>query len=105
VADVIARVRRSNALVYGIGVGKTRASILAEMAAVSGGRSLQVRNAEALEPALAAVARELEHQYLLGYAPPPRRSSGDSRWRSITVRLTRPHDGARVRARDGYVAS
>jgi hypothetical protein len=75
------------------------------MAAVSGGRSLQVRNAEALEPALAAVARELEHQYLLGYAPPPRRSSGDSRWRSITVRLTRPHDGARVRARDGYVAS
>jgi VWFA-related protein len=105
VADVIERVRRSNALVYGIGVGKTRAPILAEMAAVSGGRSLQVRNAESLEPALAAVARELEHQYLLGYAPPPRRSSGDSRWRSITVRLTRPHDGARVRARDGYVTS
>ena len=105
VADVIERVRRSNALVYGIGVGKTRAPILAEMAAVSGGRSLQVRNAEALEPALAAVARELEHQYLLGYAPPPRRSGGDSRWRSITVRLTRPRDGARVRARDGYVAS
>jgi VWFA-related protein len=104
VADVLERVRRSNALVYGIGVGKTRAPILAEMAAVSGGRSLQVRNADALEPALAAVARELEHQYLLGYAPPPRRAGSDSRWRSITVRLTRTHDGARVRARDGYVA-
>ena len=104
VADVLERVRRSNALVYGIGVGKTRAPLLAEMAAVSGARSLQVRNAEALEPALAAVARELEHQYLLGYAPPPRRSGSDSRWRSITVRLTRTHDGARIRARDGYVA-
>ena len=104
VADVLERVRRSNALVYGIGVGKTRAPILAEMAAVSGGRSLQVRNAEALEPALAAIARELQHQYLLGYAPPPRRSGSDGRWRSITVRLTRNAEGARVRARDGYVA-
>lgn len=104
VADVLERVRRSNALVYGIGVGKTRAPILAEMAAVSGGRSLQVGNPEALEPALAAVARELEHQYLLGYAPPPRRSGSEARWRSITVRLTRNADGARVRARDGYVA-
>ena len=103
VADVLERVRRSNALVYGIGVGKTRAPILAEMAAVSGGRSVQVRNAEALEPALTAIARELQQQYLLGYAPPPRRSGSDARWRSITVRLTRP-DGARVRARDGYVA-
>ena len=104
VAAVIERVRRSNALVYGIGVGKTRAPILAEMAAVSGGRSLQVRNAEALEPALATVARELEHQYLLGYAPPARRTGSESKWRSITVRLTRAHDGSRVRARDGYVA-
>jgi len=104
VADVLERVRRSNALVYGIGVGKTRAPILAEMAAVSGGRSLQVRNAEALEPALAVIARELQHQYLLGYAPPPRRSGSETRWRSITVRLTRNAEGARVRARDGYVA-
>jgi VWFA-related protein len=104
VADVLERVRRSNALVYGIGVGKTRAPILAEMAAVSGGRSLQVGNPEALEPALAAVARELEHQYLLGYAPPPGRSGSDASWRSITVRLTHSPAGARVRARDGYVA-
>ena len=105
VANVLERVRHSNALVYGIGVGKTRAPILAEMAAVSGGRSVQVRNAEALEPALAAIARELEHQYLLGYALPPRRAAGgEARWRSITVRLTGNHGGSRVRARDGYVA-
>ena len=104
VADVLERVRRSNALVYGIGVGKTRAPILAEMAAVSGGRSLQVRNPEALEPALAAIARELQQQYLLGYAQPPRRSGSQARWRSITVRLTGNAAGARVRARDGYVA-
>ena len=103
VADVLERVRRSNALVYGIGVGKTRAPILAEMAAVSGGRSIQVRDAEALEPALASIARELSQQYLLGYAP-LRRPGGEARWRSITVRLTRDPGGSRIRARDGYVA-
>ena len=69
VADVLERVRRSNALVYGIGVGKTRAPILAEMAAVSGGRSVQVRNAEALEPALAAIARELAAAISSGLRP------------------------------------
>jgi VWFA-related protein len=104
VGDVLERVRRSNALVYGIGVGKTRAPILAEMAAVSGGRSLQVRNPEALGPALASIARELEHQYLLGYSPVPRRDATSGRWRSITVHLKGGAAGARVRARDGYVA-
>lgn len=104
VADVLDRVRRSSALVYGVGVGRTGAPILAEMASVSGGRSLHVRNAQALEPALASIARELQHQYLLGYAPPPRRAGSNAKWRSITVRLTRDAGGARVRARDGYVA-
>lgn len=104
VGQVIERARRSNALIYGIGVGKTRAPILAEMAAVSGGRSLHVRDAAALEPALASVAQELRHQYLLGYTPPARRTGSEARWRSITVRLTRGAAGLRVRARDGYVA-
>jgi Ca-activated chloride channel homolog len=103
IAQVIERVRRSNALVYGIGLGKTRAPILVEMAAVSGGRSIQVRDVAALEPALASVARELRHQYLLGYAPPKRPAEGP-RWRSITVRLKTGAGAARVRARDGYVA-
>jgi VWFA-related protein len=102
-AAVIDRVRRSNALVYGIGVGRTGAPLLVEMAAVSGGRSLQVRDAEALEPALASIARELQHQYLLGYSP-PRREDGGGRWRSITVRVAGANSGIRVRARDGYVA-
>jgi Ca-activated chloride channel family protein len=104
VAEVLERVRRSNALVYGIGLGKTRAPILAEMAAVSGGRSVQVRDVKALEPALASVAQELRHQYLLGYVPPARQGDGGSRWRSITVRLKAGAGAARVRARDGYVA-
>ena len=77
VADVLERVRRSNALVYGIGVGKTRAPILAEMAAVSGGRSIQIaRRAEPRARAGVASRGSCAHQYLLGYAPPAGRRRG-----------------------------
>lgn len=101
-ADLLGRVRRSHALVYSVAVGRTRPAILAEMAAVSGGRSLHARDIRGLEPALAAIARELGHQYLLGYVPGPRPET-EPRWRSITVRLKPGVGSARVRARDGYL--
>ncbi len=101
-ADLLDRVRRSRALVYSVAVGKTRPAILSEMAAVSGGRSLHARDMRGLEPALATIARELGHQYLLGYVPGPRQET-EPRWRSITVRVKPGAGGARVRARDGYV--
>jgi VWFA-related protein len=101
-ADLLSRVRRSHALVYSVSVGKTRPAILAEMAAVSGGRSLHARDVRGLEPALAAIASELGHQYLLGYVPAPRQET-EPRWRSITVRVKPAAGSVRVRARDGYV--
>jgi VWFA-related protein len=99
--DLLDRVRRSHALVYSVAVGKTRPAILAEMAAVSGGRSLHARDVRGLEPALAAIASELGHQYLLGYVPG--RPETEPRWRSITVRVKPAAGSVRVRARDGYV--
>jgi hypothetical protein len=45
------------------------------------------------------IARELRHQYLLGYVPDQPDTRG---WRSIRVEVAgRP--GLRVRARDGYM--
>jgi hypothetical protein len=50
-----------------------------------------------LEAALGAIARELRHQYLIGYTP----SSDERRgWRSIRVTVARPD--VKVRAREGY---
>jgi Ca-activated chloride channel family protein len=101
-ADVVERARRSTALVYPIAFGKTRPPLLAELAVVSGGRSFLLADPKQLEQTLGTIARELRHQYLLGYTPSRPIAPGASEWRSIrvTVKGTRP--GVRVRARDGY---
>lgn len=103
-ALVIERARRSHALVYAIGLGRTRPPLLAELAVVTGGRSFQLRDARELESTLAIIARELRHQYLIGYVPARPIERAGSEWRAIRVALRDPPRGVRVRARDGYVA-
>jgi Ca-activated chloride channel homolog len=104
-ADVVARARRSNALVYPIAFGKTRPPLLAELATVTGGRSFHLRDVKELERTLATVARELRYQYLLGYAPTTPIEPGQREWRSIRVSVKQPAAGRRVRARDGYTTN
>jgi Ca-activated chloride channel family protein len=104
-ADVIARARRSNALVYPIAFGKDRPPLLAELSTVTGGRSFLLRDVKELEKTLAVVARELRYQYLLGYAPATPIEPGQHEWRSIRVTLKKPSPGVRVRARDGYTTN
>jgi Ca-activated chloride channel family protein len=101
-AQVIARARRSNALVYPIAIGKTRPPLLAELAVVSGGRSFLLKDTRDLENTLGTIARELRHQYLLGYTPSRAIVPGEAEWRSINVSLKGMRSGVRVRARDGY---
>jgi Ca-activated chloride channel family protein len=104
-ADVISRARRSNALIYPIAFGKARPPLLAELAVVTGGRSFLLRDVKELDKTLATIARELRHQYLLGYTPSRPIVPGESEWRSIRVRLKSPPPGVRVRARDGYLTN
>ncbi len=101
-ADVIARARRSNALVYPIAFGRERPALLAELSTVTGGRSFLLRDVKELEKTLATIARELRYQYLLGYAPRNPLEPGVREWRSIRVMLKNATPGTRVRARDGY---
>jgi Ca-activated chloride channel family protein len=102
-AQVVERARRSNALVYPIVLGKNRPPLLAELAVVTGGRSFQLRDARELEKTLGTIARELRHQYLLGYAPSEPIVRGEREWRSIRVTLNDRGPGLRIRARDGYM--
>jgi Ca-activated chloride channel homolog len=103
-ADVLDRARRSNALVYPIAFGKTRPAMLAELAVLTGGRSFHLRDARDLQRTLTTIARELRHQYLIGYAPSRPPEPGSRAWRSITVSVNNQPAGTRVRARDGYTA-
>jgi len=102
VAEVIARARRSNALIYPIAFGKQRPPLLAELAAATGGRSFLLKDARELDATLSTIARELRFQYLIGYAPAQPIEPGTREWRSIRVALRNAPAGVQVRARDGY---
>jgi Ca-activated chloride channel homolog len=100
--DVVDRARRSTALIYPIAFGRTRPPLLAELAVVTGGRSFLLKDPRELEKTLSTIARELRHQYLLGYTPARPIVPGEVEWRSIRVTLKGHRPGVRVRARDGY---
>lgn len=96
-ADLIARARESNVLVYPVAIGGTRPPVFVELANVTGGRTFFIDDPKRLESQLGTLARELRVQYLLGYTPSP---GADPGWRAIEVTVSRPD--VRVRARDGY---
>jgi Ca-activated chloride channel family protein len=99
--ELIAHARESGVLVYPVAVGPTRPPVFAELASVTGGRSFFIDDPRKLEQQLALLARELRTQYLLGYTP-SRPAARGPEWRSIQVSVSPA--GARVRARDGYLA-
>jgi Ca-activated chloride channel homolog len=102
--QVLARARRSQALVYPIIISKKSVEGAVELATLTGGRSFLLRDVKELERTLTTIARELRYQYLIGYVPNVAPKPGVHEWRSIRVSLKNPANGLRVRARDGYIA-
>lgn len=100
--EALDRARRSDVMVYPIATGRTRPSLFAELASLTGGRSFQPRDPGELNTIMRSVANELRHQYLLGYTPARAIVAGEEQWRTIAVRVNRPN--VTVRARDGYLA-
>jgi Ca-activated chloride channel family protein len=97
-ADVLDHVRRAEVLIYPVAIASSISPLLAELAALSGGRVLQARDHKRAEAAAGEITMELQNQYLLGYAKP----AGAGGWRRIDVRVNKP--GLRIRARQGYFA-
>ncbi len=91
--------RRADVIVYPIALGRKRPELFAELAVLTGGRSFLVRDPKALGDTLMTIARELRHQYLIGYTPARPFDVEPDRWRAIRVTAK---GGLRVRARDGY---
>jgi Ca-activated chloride channel family protein len=100
-ADVLSRARRANVIVYPIAIGRDRPQLFAELAALTGGRSIHARDGRGLPDLARGIARELRFQYLIGYTPSRPLVAGSDEWRSIAVKVDRPR--VRVRARDGYL--
>lgn len=101
-ADLLARVRRSDVLVYPMVVGKADVSLLVELAALSGGHAVRVGDPLEAGREAAKLTRELRRQYLIGYQPAGA-DSGEAGWHAISVAV--PGRNVVVRARTGYFRS
>jgi VWFA-related protein len=99
---MVEQARRRDVLVYPVILQRTVPQIFGQLADVTGGRAIAVRDSGSIGMLLSGIATELRAQYLLGYTPPAVERTTSS-WRTITVRVNRP--GLQVRARDGYATA
>ena len=97
--QLLSRVETEGVMVYAIGFeGASISGAVKNIAKRSGGRATELKGADDLSIALAAVADELHQQYLLGFTP----AAFDGQVHKIEVRVQK--SGFTVRARETYVA-
>jgi Ca-activated chloride channel homolog len=79
-------------------------SQLDELASVTGGRLLSLRDVRELSGAVSQISRELRNQYVLGYYPSNRQRDG--KWRKLKVQLagSASQSSFRLYAKKGYYA-
>jgi Ca-activated chloride channel family protein len=94
------RAKSQDLMIYAIGFeGVSLSGGIKDLAKQSGGRAVELKTKDDLGEALAHIADELHHQYLLGFTP----ALFDGKVHKIEVRVV-PR-GLTVRARQSYVAS
>jgi VWFA-related protein len=111
-AEVLARARRSEVLIYAIGLLATSpvveeeedAGLIERLCRETGGVAYFPRSSEEIVQASNDLARDLREQYTLGFVPGTR--MGGRAFRKIEVKVTAVGQRRlRVRTRSGYVAA
>lgn len=106
IEETLERVRRSDGLVYAIGLASLSnpyrsPKVLKRLARASGGEAYFPEGPSELQAVCEAIAKEMRSQYTLTYAPANPRQGG--LYREITVKLVDPAaKGWKIRAREGY---
>jgi VWFA-related protein len=98
--QVLESLRRSEAVVYGVGAGSLESSarvFLRELAAASGGRVWQTKDEGELRAAFTQLLAEIQSRYLLRYEPKGVSGAG---WHTLSVSVKGQR--AEVRTRRGY---
>lgn len=97
---ILEEAKAQSVLIYGIGLGDIRKSVLKELAEVTGGRSFFVGKANQLADVYRKIADELRRQYYLSY------STTNAKWdgRFIKLEVKSKNPDWSVRARRGYFA-
>jgi len=108
--ETLRLLRASDVTVYPMGFLSNRGSArlvlqskLMEIARLTGGRAAFPATMKELDPMYAAIAEEIEGQYVLGYVPT--NTARDGRWRKVDIKLKKPPaERMQLRTREGYFA-
>jgi VWFA-related protein len=96
--DVIETAKRSDAVVYGVGLRNVaRPPFLRDLAETSGGDFYEIASGRDIEPTFRKVLEEFRHRYLLSYTLAGVERAG---WHRLQVKVKQR--GASVKARPGY---
>jgi VWFA-related protein len=117
--QVLWRARRSQAMVYWLRVARSgkdanepryasswrdgetslrQYRMLEQAVTESGGRILEIRGVDEIDPAFRKVIDEIRQQYVIGFHP--HQSRNDGSWRPLRVKVRGGYD---VRTRAGYI--
>jgi VWFA-related protein len=97
---ILEEAKAQSVLVYGIGLGEVRKSVLKELSETTGGRAFFVAKASQLADVYRKIADELRRQYYLSYSTT--NTKWDGRFIKLEVKSKNPEWS--VRARRGYFA-
>jgi len=97
---VVGTARRSDVVAYGVSVGGTTSAFLRELAAATGGRSIDLESTKALGTTFVGILEEFRGRYVISFSP--RGVRQDDGWHRLQVRV-KGRNGA-VKARPGYFA-
>jgi Ca-activated chloride channel homolog len=108
--ETLRLLRASDVTVYPMGFLTNRGaarlllqSKLMEIARLTGGRAVFPGSMKELDPMYAAIAAEIQGQYVLGYIPT--NAARDGKWRRVDIKLKRPAaERLQLRTREGYFA-
>ena len=108
--ETLRLLRASDVTIYPMGFLTNRGSArlllqskLNEIARLTGGRAVFPSSMKELDPMYAAIAAEVQGQYVLGYVPT--NAVRDGKWRKVEIKLKRPpSERLQLRTREGYFA-
>jgi len=97
---ILEEAKAQGVLLYGIGLGDVRKSVLKELSETTGGRSFFISKATQLADVYSKIAEELRRQYYLSYSTTNKKWDG----RFIKLEVKSKNPDWSVRARRGYFA-
>ncbi len=98
-ASVLETARRCDAVVYGVGVGKSRSSFPRDLTSATGGRLIEIESTKDLNATFRGILDEFRQRYLLSYSPKGVAGAG---WHRLDVRVK--GRSAAVKFRPGYLS-